>query len=131
MNANEMFPSKYIKASDLGEHKPTVIIQDVQIEELGSGEDKDRKPVIYFEGKEKGLVCNKTNWNTLIDLYGPDTDNWLKKPIKIYATEVAFQGKMTLAVRISLQKPVVAAKTDKPSKPVVNDDDLAPADVEF
>ena len=49
---------------------------------------------------------NVTNWNTLIELFGPDTDDWIGKTITIYPAEVAFKGRMTMALRISLNKPV-------------------------
>ncbi len=106
MNANDMFPSKYIKASDLGDSKPVVKIARIAVEQLGNDEEgKDSKPVVYFEGKEKGLVCNKTNWSTIVNLYGNETDNWIGKPIRLQTAEVAFKGKMTMAIRVSLIKP--------------------------
>ena len=106
MNADAMFPSKYIKASDIGDHKPVVKVASIEIEELGNAEEgKEKKPVLYFENREKGLVCNKTNWNTMIALYGGETDNWIGKPIRLQSMEVAFKGKMSMSVRISLQKP--------------------------
>lgn len=96
-----MYPSKYLKASDLGTNQPIVRILAVKVEILGQGEDQDEKPVVYFEGKEKALVTNKTNWNTLIGLFGNETDEWIGKRIKILSTEVAFKGKMGMAIRIS------------------------------
>lgn len=116
MNANEMFPSKYLKASDLGEHTPIVTIESVSVESLGSEEEKENKPVIYFEGKEKGLVCNKTNWNTVMGLFGDETEDWIGKKIKLVTAEVAFKGKMTLSIRISSIKVPQTAKGG--SKPV-------------
>lgn len=116
MNANEMFPSKYLKASDLGDHTPVVKISRVGVETLGSDEEKENKPVIYFDGKDKGLVCNKTNWNTLIDLFGEETDDWIGSKIKLMTAEVAFKGKMSLAIRISSIK--VAQSDKNNSKPV-------------
>lgn len=100
MKASDMFPSKYLKASDLGEESPIVTISNVAVEELGADE-KETKPVVYFNDQDKGLVCNKTNWSTLINLFGDDTDIWTGKKIKLMVAEVAFQGKMTLCIRIS------------------------------
>ena len=128
MNANEMFPSKYLKASDLGEHTPIVTIASVSVESLGSEEEKENKPVIYFEGKEKGLVCNKTNWNTVMGLFGDETEDWIGKKIKLVTAEVAFKGKMTLSIRISSikvsQDYSKAAKPAKSEEPV--DDEQIP-----
>lgn len=105
MNAHTMFPSKYLKAADLDGHEPIVTISEVSVESMGASEDqKENKPVIYFEGKEKGVVCNVTNWNTLIGLFGDETNLWIGKKIKLVTAEVAFKGKMTLSIRISSVK---------------------------
>lgn len=114
MNANEMFPSKYLKASDIGEHKPVVIISRIEVEKLGQEDDADLKPVIYFKNKEKGFVCNKTNWNTIIKLYGQETEGWIGKAITLQTMEVQFKDQMTMAIRVSLIKPTPV----KPSQPV-------------
>lgn len=128
MNASEMFPSKYLKASDLQGRTPVLSIREITIESLGSEEEKENKPVIYFEGKEKGLVCNKTNWNTLIDLFGEETDEWIGSKIKLIVSEVAFKGKMSPALRISSIKvpqaeKVAKAKAAKPEAEVAEEED--------
>lgn len=118
MNASELYPSKYLKASDLGTNQPVVKILAVKVEILGQGEDQDEKPVIHFESKEKALVCNKTNWNTLIELFGNETDEWIGKRIKILSTEVAFKGKMGMAIRISpMNVNKETAGSAKPAQP--------------
>jgi len=117
MNANEVFTSNYLKATDLGDNKPIVAIAGVEMQTLGQGEEAETKPVVSFVGKEKGLVCNKTNWNTLIDLFGAETDDWAGKKIRLCATEVAFKGKMTMAVRISPVKIVSNDVLTGPIKP--------------
>lgn len=114
MKASDMFPSRYLKASDLGEATPIVTIASVGVESLGSEEEKENKPVLYFEGKDKGLVCNKTNWSTLTDLFGEETDDWKGKKIKLMTAEVAYKGKMTLCIRISLTRvPQATSKVNK------------------
>jgi len=117
-----MYPSKYLKASDLGTNQPIVRILAVKVESLGQGEEQEQKPVIYFEGKEKALVTNKTNWNTLIDLFGGETDDWIGKRIKILATEVAFKGKMGMAIRISPMKLDTAAASKAAGTPTAAND---------
>lgn len=115
MNVNKMFPSKYLKASDLGDATPIVTIRNIKIESLGADEhEKEDKVVIYFEGKEKGLVCNKTNCNTISGLFGDESDDWIGKKVKLVTCEVSFGGKMTLAIRVSSIK--VAQGSSKASK---------------
>jgi hypothetical protein len=39
--------------------------------------------VVYFQGKQKGLVTNKTNANNIAALYGDDTDDWIGQKIML------------------------------------------------
>jgi hypothetical protein len=98
-NINDAFPSKYLRASDLRGTQPIVTIDHVNFEEVGR--TKDRKLVVYFVGKEKGLVCNKTNGTKIAQLLGEsDTDNWHGGKIRLYSTEVEFSGDTVEAIRV-------------------------------
>lgn len=101
-NINDVFPSKYLRAADLGTSTPIVTIERVAIEVIKSQERGDeRKIVVYFAGKEKGLVCNKTNANAISDIVGSeDTDHWTKHRIKLIKTKVDYQGRRVDAIRI-------------------------------
>lgn len=96
MNINEVFPSKYLKAADLQGRQVTVKIDHAEQELVGD----DRKLILYFQGKEKGLVCNKTNANNIAYLYGPDTDDWRGCEITLFEAMVDFQGKTVAAIRV-------------------------------
>lgn len=117
MNINDAFPSDYLKASDLGERDVTVTIESVEMVRLGQGRDVEDKMLVRFAGKKKGLICNKTNANTIASMYGSDTDDWTGKLVVLGAREVEFQGNMVWAIRVSLKKPVVpGAPASKPAK---------------
>ena len=74
-NVAEYFPSTYLKASDLKGASPTVTIERVEYEAVGR--QKDMKPIVYFAGKEKGLVLNKTNCNKIVEIaQSPVTEDW-------------------------------------------------------
>lgn len=98
MNINEAFPSKYLKASDIPEEGQTVIISAVAEEEVGR--DKEVRPVLYFEGEEKGIVLNKTNATNISKLYGYETDDWVGKNVLLGTAWVDFQGQSTEGIRI-------------------------------
>lgn len=118
-NANAVFPSKYLKAAEIKEDT-VLTMTGYQMETLGQGDDAEEKPVIYFEETEKGLACNKTNWETIIGIYGDETDDWIGKPITLFSTEVAYGGKMQMGIRIRLKKPAPARpapRTTAPAKP--------------
>lgn len=111
MNINEAFPSDYLKASDLGNKAVTVTIESVELVDVGQGRDKEQKILIRFVGKQKGLICNKTNATTIGKLYGPETDGWVGQSIILQSREVEFSGEMVWAIRVSLQKPSPAQPT--------------------
>lgn len=111
MNINTAFPSNYLKADDLGKSRPVVTISDVRVEKVG----EDEKPIVFFEGKEKGLVLNKTNAATIAELAdSPETDDWNGVRVRLYATKVDFQGRRVLAIRIEEAPPAPRAATRQP-----------------
>ena len=120
MNINDAFPSNYLKASDLGEAQPVVTIDRVEVEPVGRG--KEMKPVIYFAGKQKGMVLNKTNSKKIAEIAGShDTDDWAGVQVKLFSTEVDFQGETVEAIRV---KSAQAAKAKPKPAPVDVDVDL-------
>ena len=99
MNIDTVFPSKYLKSSDIGDQQPVVAIDRVEIEEIGR--DEDSKPVIYFMGMNKGLVLNKTNAKKIIEITGSkDTEMWAGTKVRLYATETQFAGDTVDCIRI-------------------------------
>lgn len=95
MKISQEFPSKYIKADDLQNREVRVVMQNCEREKIGD----DTKPVLYFKGKEKGLVLNKTNAGTISAAYGDDTEDWFDQPLILFSIMTGFQGKIGPAVR--------------------------------
>jgi len=75
------------------------------METIGQGRDAEDKLVIYFAGKQKQFICNKTNANAISKLHGDDTDMWLGKVINIAPREVEFQGDTVWAIRVCTPAP--------------------------
>lgn len=125
MNINASFPSQYLKAADLNGQRVTVTMSHVKTEKIG----EDERPVLYFQGKEKGLVLNKTNANSIAIGYGFETDDWTGQRIELFSMDVDFQGKMVEAIRV---KPARRASAPPPAaqpparKPAVDLDDSIP-----
>lgn len=121
MNIGSAFPSKYLKASDIPESQfVTVQINHVEIENVaGSGDPEDDKPVLYFIGKQKGMVLNKTNSNAISTAYGYETDDWQGKTVQLYATETEFQGKRVPCLRVKVPKGGAAVAGARPQRPTV------------
>lgn len=109
MNIKTAFPSKYLKVDDLGGKSVTLTMDSVDIEEVGQGQDKEKKPILRFRKTEKALVLNVTNSNTIAKLYGDDTEGWSGQRITLVPREVEFQGNPTMAIRVSLTKPAATS----------------------
>jgi hypothetical protein len=80
---------------------------------------------VYFKGKEKGLVLNKTNGNMIAEVAGDDdTDNWGGASIVLYPTRVDMQGKRVDAIRVDKPEPGQGrTPTPPPPPPAPFDDD--------
>lgn len=121
MNINTAFPSKYVKASDLKDQTHVVKIADVKIEEVG--QNKDTKPVAYFEGRSKGMVLNKTNSRKIAQIAGsPETEDWVGVEVAIYPTETEFGGESVECIRIKAPKGTTRVVAD--TAPAVTDSDI-------
>jgi len=98
MDMNNVFPSKYLKASDLQGHKIKLVISSITMEKLGD----DEKPCMFFEGKDKGVILNKTKAGILSSSFSPESDGWIGKEIFLYPTKVNFQGQMVDSIGIEI-----------------------------
>ena len=107
----EAFPSKYIKAHDLQGKAHTVTMQEIVMEKIGN----DEKPVLYFRGKQKGFVLNRTNANTIADAYGDETDDWTGNQITIFPAVTDFQGRTTDCIRVRVGKLPSRSATKAPT----------------
>ena len=122
MNINDAFPSEYLRASDLKGTDVLLKIDRVEVAEIGG----DTKPILFFQGKNKGLVLNKTNGMEISRMYGPDTDGWEGGEIILFPTRVDFQGRMVDAIRVKIPpRKVTPPKVEsgrQPTPPPPNDD---------
>jgi len=127
MKRNDLFPSKWLKGVTMAGDTNLTITALLQ-EELG--DDRQEKPVLYFKEVEQGLVLNLTNFNTIADLYGDETDAWVGKKITVFPTEVTFSGKTSLGIRIRARVPGVRP-AQKTAPVVLPPEPEFPADPEF
>ena len=101
-----MFDSEYLYSFHLGGREVTITMSKVEAGELvGEGGRKAKKPLVYFEGKEKPLALNKTNARTIAALYGNDTKGWIGKKIAIYPTTTQMGGKVVDCIRVRPNAP--------------------------
>jgi hypothetical protein len=121
MKKAEIFPSRYIKASDIGNCEIKVTISHVKMEELG--DEREQKLVVYFQGHQKGLVVNVTNYDRIALIAGSeDTENWPGTTIVLCCELATFRGKTDPAVRVKAlpankRAPLAAGQDTRPEPP--------------
>jgi hypothetical protein len=130
-NINDLFPSKFLKAHELQGHTPTVTIERVGVEQVRNRIKTDTKAVLYFTGKSKGMLLNKTNAQTVTEIAGsPLTERWAGVAITLYATTATFDKTTHDVIRI--KAPITAtsprprvsdvADTRRPLPPIFTDE---------
>jgi hypothetical protein len=118
MKRDDVFPSKYLKASDLNGAPIVVKISRVTFETLKNPEGKEQqKTVLAFAGAAKTLPLNMVNWDSTAAVCGDDTDEWPGKKIELYPTTTLMAGKTVDCVRIrkpgeQKQKALIADPDD-------------------
>jgi hypothetical protein len=129
MKGSDVFTGKSLKAEDIKGYEPVVTIEKVTTQDFDDG----KKPIIHFVGKEKTLVCNRTNWNSIVDITGrEDSDDWGGCKIKLVVARVDYQGKRVDAIRIDPPGNGHASRPPQPPPPpqrhepvdAPNDDDI-------
>ena len=108
--------SRYLKAEDMIGKTIKVIISDVEDVQF---DDKGVKPVLSFENKDKVLVVNATNFDTLAAGISNNTKNWPGHSIVLKGEKVRFKGRLVDSIKV-----VVPKQTPKqqPSEPEFEDE---------
>jgi hypothetical protein len=115
-----MFDRDYLGHWDLPPGRDvTVTIARVEAGTLTSqGNRKTKKPILYFEGKEKGMAINKTNGKAIAAIYGAKTEKWIGQPIAIYATTTQFGSEVVECIRVRPTAPKRNGKAAAPEQAV-------------
>ncbi len=123
---HDIVPTKYICFEDLRGQDVTVTVRAFTAEKMFANGKQQTRPVLYFEGKAKGMVVNATINDTLTALYGPELEGWVGKRITIYPTTDDRGGQERMVVRVrptvppakAAPKPAdeIPATTTTPSK---------------
>ena len=127
MKIGEAFPGQYLKAADLQGKRVSVVIERVDLEDIGG----DQKPVLHFRGKTRGVVLNKTNANAIWAINGSDdTDEWPGTSIVLFPSKTDFQGKRVDCIRVdppdqpqSKARPASKVAPMYNAEPLPDDDD--------
>ena len=116
MKIGVAFPGQYLKAADLQGKRVRVVIDKVEMEDIGG----ETKPVLHFRGKSRGVVLNKTNANAIWGINGSDdTDDWPGTEIVLFPSKTDFQGKRVDCIRIDPPDRPQQPAPPKPKPPEV------------
>jgi hypothetical protein len=119
-----MFDSAYVGNWDLLGRDLVVTIARIVPGELAKAgtSKKDKAPIVFFEGKEKGMVLNKTNMKIIGGIVGSfKVKDWLGHAITLYPTTCQFGPNTVDCIRVRPQAPKVRNKATAPPPPPPED----------
>ncbi len=111
---DDLFPSRFLKASMFQGRPVTLTISDVSVEGLEREDGVEHQAaIITFKETKKQLVCNRTNGESIKAMFGADVDNWLGKRITLRPeNDPSGLSESGLAIRLSgspdLKQPIEA-----------------------
>ena len=129
-SVNDYFPSPYVSAKDIV-HPVTVTIDRWEEHEFLDKKTGDlrKQPVLFFAGKDKGLVLNKTNAFTIANWWGLQFDSWIGKQLILDTHETNFGPGITVG-RVAEPGPPVtkppAQDGPKPAHDPITDSESIP-----
>jgi hypothetical protein len=116
----------YLKQEDLQGKAIKVVIESVDLEEIKDQDTgkTEKKLVMHFQGKDKTLIVNKTNCETLEQITGTDDyDAWGGWQVVLFSDPtVKFGGKTVGGLRIR----AVSSAVKPPPPPVVEEEEDDP-----
>ena len=101
MKRDDVFPSRFFKAADLGGKPVTLTIASAKYEPLKNHKgDDEQKLVVSFLKTKKLLVVNVTNFDAIVLATGEaDSDDWPGHKIELYPSEVQVGNEMKPCIR--------------------------------
>jgi len=146
---DDIYESKWMRASDLRGKAVTYTIARVEAGMVGQGDDAKKQLIATFEEHDKPLGLNKTNAGAIGDVYGDETDDWYGRKVVLFPTQVTYNNQMVDAIRVdkrqtlailqgelkalkaSQSRPQPAASATRPGTRPATKGDLAEAEAEI
>ena len=99
-NWKKYFDYRFLSAEELTTDVK-VQIDHVEIDEAFNGREKESVMVLKFVGKEKGIICNKTNAKVISKIAGSiKVEDWKGVEITLTTQTVSAFGQQVPAIRI-------------------------------
>lgn len=109
----------FLKTEDLRGKPIRVVVDEVGLQDVKGEHGMERKLVVKFSGKDKGLILNQTNCELMEQITGSDDyDEWSGHTVILYPTTTKFGNKTVPCLRI---RQNAVAKPAPPPPPVEED----------
>jgi len=119
----------FLKTEDLLGKPIRVVVEEVVFQDLKSDQGIERKLVAKFAGKDKGLVLNLTNCESMTQITGTDDyEQWPGHTVILYPATTKFGNKTVPCLRI---RAIVASQPAPPPPPVEEVAELTDDDIPF
>jgi len=92
--------SQFMRADEMAGKTLRVRISQVEDVEFEQG----LKPVLSFDGQDKSLVVNSTNFDILAEGISNNTQNWVDHTILLKGDKVRFKGRLVDPIRVAVLK---------------------------
>jgi hypothetical protein len=89
---DELYPGRFLKASDFKGQKVTMTIADAWLEELEGEDGKELKATVAFKERPKELVLNRTNGEAIKAMFGRKLADWNGKRVTLFPSVVTERG---------------------------------------
>ena len=121
----DAFESNYVGKKELlaGPIQATIAGTEMRELQVPGSTKKETKGVVSFKEDVKDLILNFTNWTTIEEAYGEDSDQWVGKVIELYhdpdvmmmgvkkgGTRVRIPGNLGPAAALSAAAPPAPSK---------------------
>jgi hypothetical protein len=108
--------SAYLKKEDFPDPEVDTIVEAQEENVTAPGKKPKAKIVLYFEGRDKGLVLNMENGDRLFEITGTDNpEKWIGTSVELYhEPNVTYGGKRIGGLRLRKSQETAARENRRP-----------------
>jgi hypothetical protein len=99
-HVDDMFPTAYMKAGELGGNKPTYTIKHIEARAFEGDKGKQWKGIATVEEIEQQWTINKTNMLCIKAMFGELVPAWYGKRITLFPTKDRFGREIVDCIRV-------------------------------
>lgn len=116
MRKTDALPKEFITGEEIGQREIKLVIANVVMKKMPNS--NDHKPVMYFVGKERGMVVNSGNWDVMKTVYTDESDLWAGKTVILYSVQTQTPtGEPILGCRLRIEAGPETAAMYQPMGP--------------